>query len=148
MSINSALIKLADKIDVDGKSTVSPEYKNPNNSIEKSIERIAENYNGSGGGGGTGGGALIVNVNSSTGAIDKTAKELYDAMDTQIVLFKASVSPAEGVVTDFYAIVDQKTLINESLYDFGYSSITDTFPYSEIENTPCSANDYLILTTQ
>lgn len=102
---------------------------------------------GSGGGGG-GGGALIVNVNSSTGAIDKTAKELYDAMDTQIVLFKASVSPAEGVVADFYAIVDQKTLINESLYAFGYSSITGTFPYSGIDNAPCSANDYPILTPQ
>lgn len=58
MSINSSLVKLADKIDVDGKSTISPEYKNPNNSIEKSIERIADNYSGSGGGGGTGGGCV------------------------------------------------------------------------------------------
>ena len=41
MSIESSLVKLADKIDVDGKSTISPEYKNPNNSIEKSLERIA-----------------------------------------------------------------------------------------------------------
>lgn len=102
--------------------------------------------NGSGGGGG--GGALIVNVNSGTGAIDKTAKELYDAMDTQIVLFKASTSPAEGVVADFYAIVDQKTLINDTLYAFGYSSIKGTFPYSGIENAPCSANDYPVLSPE
>lgn len=73
MSINSALVKLADKIDVDGKSTISPEYKNPNNSIEKSIERIAENYNGSGGGGG---GVLI--VNDVNGTLDKTWKEIHD----------------------------------------------------------------------
>ena len=99
---------------------------------------------GSGGGGG-GGGALIVNVDSSTGAIDKTAKELYDAMDTQIVLFKASVSPAEGVVADFYAIVEQRTLINNSLYAFSYAGITGNFPYGGIENAPCSANDYPIL---
>lgn len=51
MSINSSLIKLANKIDTDGVSEVTPDYKNPNNSIEKSIERIADNYESSGGGG-------------------------------------------------------------------------------------------------
>lgn len=92
MSIESSLVKLADKIDVDGKSTISPEYKNPNNSIEKSIERIAENYNGSGGGG-TGGGVLICNVDDDD-ALDKTWQEIHDApfaivqRDTPIGLFK------------------------------------------------------------
>lgn len=79
MSINSALVKLADKIDVDGKSTISPEYKNPNNSIEKSIERIAENYNGSGGGGGTGGGVLVVGMDMQTKTLDKTWNEINSA---------------------------------------------------------------------
>lgn len=44
MSINSSLVKLADKIDADGKSSVSPEYKNSNNSIEKSLQRIADTF--------------------------------------------------------------------------------------------------------
>ncbi len=44
MSINSSLIKLANKIDTDGTSDITPDYKNPNNSIEKSIGRIADNY--------------------------------------------------------------------------------------------------------
>ena len=47
MSINSSLIKLADKIDTNGKSSVSPEYKNPNNSIEKSLQRIADTFDAS-----------------------------------------------------------------------------------------------------
>lgn len=127
---------------VDGSTTLEP-----NNRKEHWYKEIVDAI-GSGGGGGGGGGVLIVNVNSSTGAIDKTAKELYDAMDTQFVLFKASVSPAEGVVADFYAIVEQRTLINESLYAFSYTSITGNFPYSGIENAPCSANDYPILTPQ
>ena len=83
MSINSSLIKLADKIDTNGKSSVSPEYKNPNNSIEKSLERIADNYSGSGGGGG-GGGVLIVHDNDGT--LDKTWKEINDVALTSVVL--------------------------------------------------------------
>lgn len=87
MSINSALVKLADKIDVDGKSTISSEYKNPNNSIEKSIERIADNYNGSGGGGGTGEGVLVVNVSydegTSTYTMDKTWSEIKTALQSK-----------------------------------------------------------------
>ncbi len=74
MSINSSLVKLADKIDADGKSSVSPDYKNPNNSIEKSIERIADNYSSSGGGG-----ALIATLNLQTGALDKTWTEINNA---------------------------------------------------------------------
>ena len=80
MSINSSLVKLADKIDADGKSSVSPEYKNPNNSIEKSIERIADNYNGSGGGGG---GVLnvtaTVNEAGTVMTLDKTWSEIASA---------------------------------------------------------------------
>lgn len=78
MSINSSLVKLADKIDVDGKSTISPEYKNPNNSIEKSIERIADNYSGSGGGGG---GVLVVSMSIVDGSfiLDKTYGEIKNA---------------------------------------------------------------------
>ena len=49
MSIESSLFKLADKIDAQGASDVKPDYKNPNNSIEKSIDRIAENFSSSGG---------------------------------------------------------------------------------------------------
>lgn len=49
MSIESSLVKLADKIDAQGASNVVPDYKNPNNSIEKSIDRIAENFSSSGG---------------------------------------------------------------------------------------------------
>ena len=127
---------------VDGQTTLEP-----NKRREFWYKEIVDAI-GSGGGGGTGGGAVIVNVNSSTGAIDKTAKELYDAMDTQIVLFKASVSPAEGAVVDFYAIVEQRSLTNGSLYAFDYSSITGKFPYDGIKNAPCSANDYPILTPQ
>lgn len=47
MSINSSLVKLADKIDTNGKSSVSPEYRNPNNSIEKSLQRIADTFDAS-----------------------------------------------------------------------------------------------------
>ena len=49
MSIESSLVKLADKIDAQGASNVVPDYKNPNNSIERSIDRIAENFSSSGG---------------------------------------------------------------------------------------------------
>lgn len=88
MSINSSLVKLADKIDVDGKSTISPEYKNPNNSIEKSIERIAENYNGSGG---TGGGVLeatiTVDEQARTLTLDKTYNDIIAAPFTVIKIY-------------------------------------------------------------
>lgn len=81
MSINSSLVKLADKIDADGASNVSPEYKNPNNSVEKSLERIADNYEASGGGGGSG--ALIVHATASgdTYTLTKTWQEIYDAFE-------------------------------------------------------------------
>lgn len=78
MSINSSLVKLADKIDADNKSSVAPEYKNPNNSIEKSLERIADNYSSSGGG--TGGGVLRINDVNET--LDKTWREIYDAINS------------------------------------------------------------------
>lgn len=104
MSINSSLVKLADKIDIDGKSSVSPEYKNPNNSIEKSIERIADNYSG---GGGTGGGVLIVNVEESEEAtLTKTWQEIYDAYDEHKVVmlywendiaYLTHIQPATGL---------------------------------------------------
>lgn len=84
MSINSSLIKLANKIDTENISNVEPDYKNPNNSIEKSIERIADNYSGSGGGGGGGGGALIVHESNDT--LDKTWKEIHDATLTSVVV--------------------------------------------------------------
>lgn len=102
MSINSSLVKLADKIDVDGKSTISPEYKNPNNSIEKSIERIADNYSGSGGGGGTGEGVLVVHSaydeTLDTEVLDKPWQEIHDApfaivqTETPVGTFKCPVT--------------------------------------------------------
>lgn len=80
MSINSSLIKLANKIDTDGTSDITPDYKNPNNSIEKSIERIADNYE-SGGGSGGGGGVLVVHstMTETSMTLDKTWKEIKDA---------------------------------------------------------------------
>ena len=78
MSINSSLVKLADKIDNDGKSNITPDYINPNNSIEKSLERIADNYTSSGGGGG-GGGVHVVNFDMQTMALDKTWNEILNA---------------------------------------------------------------------
>lgn len=98
MSINSALVKLADKIDVDGKSTISPEYKNPNNSIEKSIERIADNYNGSGGGGATGGGGLIVTIieGDEVATLSETWKTIWDAYKTGERVIALSVYEEEG----------------------------------------------------
>lgn len=89
MSIESSLVKLADKIDADGASNVSPEYKNPNNSVEKSLERIADHYE-AGGGGGTGGGVLKVNMawseDYSSCTLDKTYAEIYSACQNGIVI--------------------------------------------------------------
>ena len=133
MSINSALVKLADKIDVDGKSTISPEYKNPNNSIEKSIERIADNYNGSGGGGGTGGGVLVVSPNMDTGVLDKTWKEITDAplailkytednITYQICPLSSYDEKAQGV---YYNV---KFKVNEQLSFTGSTDNPDGYP--------------------
>ena len=103
MSINSSLVKLANKIDTDGASTVVPEYKNPNNSVEKSLERIADNYEASGGGG-TGGGVLVVTENTQTHTLDKTWNEIKNAplsiikADTElgtIISFISMIQPAE-----------------------------------------------------
>ena len=90
MSIESSLVKLANKIDADGASNVSPEYKNPNNSVEKSLERIADNYEAGGGGGGTGGGLLKVNVNEQ-GQMDKTYAEIKAAFWEGIVFYIQSI---------------------------------------------------------
>lgn len=90
MSIESSLVKLADKIDAQGASNVKPDYKNPNNSIEKSIDRIADNYEA---GGGTGMGVYVVNVsvteqsNFDEYTCDKTAGEILSALKTSLVLF-------------------------------------------------------------
>lgn len=114
MSINSSLIKLANKIDTDGVSEITPDYKNPNNSIEKSIERIADNYESGGGGGsslpavtpedegkvltvdsegewvagtgGGGGGVLICTLDMQTGALNKTWQEIFDAASVGSVI--------------------------------------------------------------
>lgn len=87
MSIESSLVKLADKIDAQGASDVVPDYKNPNNSIEKSIDRIADHYEGGGSGGGTGSGVLV--VHSTNGTLDKTWKEIHDAMGTSLAILLA-----------------------------------------------------------
>lgn len=127
MSINSSLVKLADKIDADGKSTISPEYKNPNNSIEKSIERIADNYSSSGGGGGgTGGGSLLIVVADEPMATppewagegmtawetNVTYKQVHDALTTTVV----GVSlPANE--TYFHTEVRSSAIVR--LFDYG-----------------------------
>lgn len=145
MSINSALVKLADKIDVDGKSTISPEYKNPNNSIEKSIERIAENYNGSGGGGGTGGGVLVCTMNDFT--LDKTWAEIKNALNSgQVVtianyttnpndegLFAHAVS-ANKVGAGVYQVVVQEYI--------AYNSDNDTWGISAVIFSTDNENGY------
>lgn len=128
MSINSSLVKLADKIDVDGKSTISPEYKNPNNSIEKSIERIADNYSGSGGGGGTGGGALVVTATQSGAyvTLDKTWKELADAMESGIVpviLYNDGTNKYKETVT---YINDMSDYYYVSTSSFSFETETET----------------------
>ncbi len=81
MSINSSLVKLADKIDASNKSGIQPDYKNPNNSIEKSIERIADNYES--GSGGSGGG-LAINITGEFPdfTFDKTAGEIMNAFSS------------------------------------------------------------------
>lgn len=87
MSIESSLVKLANKIDADGASNVSPEYKNPNNSVEKSLERIADNYEA---GGGTSGGVLKVKMtwseDYSSCTLDKTYAEIYSAFQNGFVI--------------------------------------------------------------
>lgn len=90
MSIESSLVKLADKIDAQGASDVVPDYKNPNNSIEKSIDRIADHYEAGGGGGGTGGGVLKVNMtwseDYSSCTLDKTYSEIFSVFQNSLVL--------------------------------------------------------------
>lgn len=85
MSIESSLVKLADKIDAQGASNVVPDYKNPNNSIEKSIDRIADHYE-AGGGGGTGGSVVVCTHNVETLALDKTWNELKNAASTSVII--------------------------------------------------------------
>lgn len=128
MSINSSLVKLADKIDAEGKSTISPEYKNPNNSIEKSIERIADNYNGSGGGGGTGGGVLVATATQSGAyaTLDKTWKELADAMESGIVpviLYNDGTNKYKETVT---MINETSDLYSVSTTSFSFEVDTET----------------------
>lgn len=124
-----------------GQDVTTPE---PITRTEQFLQAIIDNGAG-GGGGGTGGGVFICNVNPDTGALDKTAKELYDAMDNAIVLFKASTTPADGVVYDVYSYVCSRTTINNSLYAFTYGSILADFPYDGFENAPFSGDTYPIL---
>lgn len=77
MSIESSLVKLADKIDAQGASDVQPDYKNPNQSIERSIDRIADHYE-AGGGGGTGGGVLVVIADEPMASPPSWVTDMFD----------------------------------------------------------------------
>ena len=133
MSINSSLVKLADKIDADNKSNVEPEYKNPNNSIEKSLERIADNYSSSGGGGG--GGVMIVTVtdDGNNMTLSETWKSIWDVYKTGervVVLFvdEESIDAMQKFITElcfddgnYYVDVDKMSFKTDS--ENGYPTI-------------------------
>jgi len=111
MSINSSLVKLADKIDSENKSDITPDYINPNNSIEKSLERIADNYSSSGGS--TGGGVFavngVVNIGEGQMSLDKTCGEIKAAYKQgSIVTFNTVYEEGSdyGATVGYLATID------------------------------------------
>jgi len=122
---------------VDGQTTLEP-----NKRREYWYKEIVDAI-GSGGGGGTGGGVLTVNVDPSTRVCDKTAKEIADALNTQIVRFKATITQ-EGATNVLYALVES-VASNGVLYGITYSDIKGNFPYDGFESPAYSANDYPIM---
>lgn len=130
MSIESSLVKLANKIDADGASNVSPEYKNPNNSVEKSLERIADNYEAGGGGGG------VLVVNDNNGTLDKTWQEIAN---TGFAIMLDDSVPFLG--TQIYALANFKADEEDSEYSVSFSNLFNTSAENETY-TATSADGY------
>lgn len=117
MSIESSLVKLADKIDAQGASDVVPDYKNPNNSIEKSINRIADHYEAGGGTGG-GGDVMVVTLTYNEDADDgtytssATATEIVAAnSDGKAIIGKIDYGQFFVSVIDIFGILSISGLV-------------------------------------
>lgn len=84
-------------------------------------------------GGGAGGGVLIVNPDAQTGALDKTWQEIYDAMQTSIVMLvivdaeNYSVSPALAKSTGVETSSTYGNTYNVK-FDFGEQPLTFATP--------------------
>lgn len=76
-AVMESLSKLADKVDTSGSGAGGK--ADFYDVVSNSLARISDNYNGSGGGGGTGGGVLVC-TEDENGTLDKTWKEIYDAI--------------------------------------------------------------------
>lgn len=114
MSINSSLVKLADKIDTNGKSSVSPEYKNSNNSIEKSLQRIADTFDA------THKSTVTPEYRNPNNSIERSLERIADTYtsggggggdDTFDVLFEIDpVTPSARLVKGHFSDIDLTTL--------------------------------------
>lgn len=87
------------------------------------------------GGGSSGGGALIVNLDSSTGALDKTWKEIYDAITGGTVAYIVSAGEGDAVI-DYINYLGHNGLTGKSylttLSNYTYSCDTDNdYPVDE-----------------
>ena len=101
-------------------------------SVVGAIERVATALENSSGGGGGGGGSdyapLIVNTSVSEGymVMDKTAKEVYDACISKLVIVKSPTGSP---------IVVTAAMITGNAYRFGFTGIGSAEPNMEFAAT-------------
>lgn len=90
------------------------------------------------GGGGGGGGILVATLDTSTGTLDKTWKEIYDAMDSSVlcVVYRQEEDDVEGL-----ASIDFNLIRNILLQEGSYSLSLD----DGLRLIASTANDYPVV---